>query len=409
MGRVGRGALALMLVALSMFVIAACGGDDDSDSGGSSGGGGKQGGSITISETSQPDFLDPALTYTVNGIEPLWIVYTPLLTYKHAEGPAGTELIPGVAEALPTISKDGKTYELTLRKGLKYSDGSPVKASDWEHTPEARAQPRVGRVGVLLPDRGRPGVRQEGRRERGHPGRDDRRQDGQDHDQADRAGRLVPERAGDVVHGHRPRRHAVQEPDQGSASGRGRLQGRRSRCRTASSCSRRTSSSTCRASRRATSTRSRSRSSRTPQRQAEDVISGKLDYMQDPPPADIKPEVKAKYSRSLRGAPDLVDLLHVHEHARGSVRQEGGPRGGEHRPRQAGPRTAVRRRGGPGLLVPAAGHAGLRRGARRERTARGATRTSRRTSPRHARCSRTPARTARRSPSGATTTIPPTR
>jgi peptide/nickel transport system substrate-binding protein len=32
------------------------------------------------------------------------------------------------------------------------------------------------------------------------------------------------------------------------------------------------------------------------QRQAEDVISGKLDYMQDPPPADIKPEVKAKYS-----------------------------------------------------------------------------------------------------------------
>ena len=32
------------------------------------------------------------------------------------------------------------------------------------------------------------------------------------------------------------------------------------------------------------------------QRQAQDVISGELDYMQDPPPADIKPEVKAKYS-----------------------------------------------------------------------------------------------------------------
>ena len=31
-------------------------------------------------------------------------------------------------------------------------------------------------------------------------------------------------------------------------------------------------------------------------RQAQDVISGELDYMQDPPPADIKPEVKAKYS-----------------------------------------------------------------------------------------------------------------
>ena len=36
------------------------------------------------------------------------------------------------------------------------------------------------------------------------------------------------------------------------------------------------------------------------QRQAQDVISGELDYMQDPPPADIKPEVKAEYSDRYR-------------------------------------------------------------------------------------------------------------
>ena len=36
------------------------------------------------------------------------------------------------------------------------------------------------------------------------------------------------------------------------------------------------------------------------QRQAQDVINGNLDYMQDPPPADIKPEVKAKYSDRYR-------------------------------------------------------------------------------------------------------------
>ena len=34
---------------------------------------------------------------------------------------------------MPKISADGTTYELTLRKGLKYSDGTPVKASDFEH------------------------------------------------------------------------------------------------------------------------------------------------------------------------------------------------------------------------------------------------------------------------------------
>ena len=93
-----------------------------------------EGGEVTISQTSQPDYLDPALSYTVNGIEPLWLVYTPLLTYPHVEGPEGSELIPGLAEDLPKISADGKTYTLTLRDGLKFSDGTDVKASDFEHT-----------------------------------------------------------------------------------------------------------------------------------------------------------------------------------------------------------------------------------------------------------------------------------
>lgn len=101
---------------------------------GKSGGAGSTGGDIAIAQTSQPDFLDPALSYTVNGWEPQWLVYTPPVTYRHEEGEAGTQLIPGVAEAMPKVSSDGKTYSFTLRKGLKYSDGKPVKASDWEHT-----------------------------------------------------------------------------------------------------------------------------------------------------------------------------------------------------------------------------------------------------------------------------------
>src|SRR4051794_40843257 len=61
----------------------------------------------------------------------MWNTYVPLLTYKHAEGTAGSEVIPGLATDLPKITNGGKTYTLTLRKGLKYSDGSPVKASDF--------------------------------------------------------------------------------------------------------------------------------------------------------------------------------------------------------------------------------------------------------------------------------------
>src|SRR5918999_1983646 len=136
MGKHGRRVLALLLAALCMAFVVACG-DDDDDDGGDGGGGSsgeaKSGGSVTISQTSQPDFLDPALSYTVNGIEPLWLVYTPLITYPRTGTDRDSSLIPGLAEDMPTISEDGMTYELTLRKGLKYSDGSPVKAADFEH------------------------------------------------------------------------------------------------------------------------------------------------------------------------------------------------------------------------------------------------------------------------------------
>ena len=148
MGNLGRRALVLVFAALAMSAMAACGSDDDggdsADSGGE-GGAAKQGGSVTISQTSQPDYLDPALSYTVNGWEPQWLVYTPPVTYKRAEGVEGTELIPGVAEELPKVSEDGKTVTFTIRKGLKFSDGTPVKASRLGAHHQARAQPGVRR------------------------------------------------------------------------------------------------------------------------------------------------------------------------------------------------------------------------------------------------------------------------
>ena len=63
-----------------------------------------------------PQSLDPGLDYTTQGSQVNWIVYTGLDTYRHADGAAGGQLIPGLATALPTISDGGKTYTVTLRK-----------------------------------------------------------------------------------------------------------------------------------------------------------------------------------------------------------------------------------------------------------------------------------------------------
>jgi peptide/nickel transport system substrate-binding protein len=79
------------------------------------------------------DYLDPGLSYTVQGWGAMWNVYLSLLGYKHVNGPDGATLVPALADNLPQVSADGLTYTLTLRSGLKYSDGTPVKASDFKY------------------------------------------------------------------------------------------------------------------------------------------------------------------------------------------------------------------------------------------------------------------------------------
>jgi peptide/nickel transport system substrate-binding protein len=116
----------LVLAAVAAIGLVSCG----------SSSGGKKGGVLNATYASFPDYLDPQLSYTAEGWTAMADVYIPLLTYKHAEGTEGSEVIPGLAKAMPKISKDEKTYTLFLRKGLRYSNGEPVKASDFTYAVE---------------------------------------------------------------------------------------------------------------------------------------------------------------------------------------------------------------------------------------------------------------------------------
>ena len=91
---------------------------------------------INLVEGTAPQSLDPGLDYTTQGSEVNWLVYTGLTTYSRAGGLASTNLISGLATGLPKISDKGKTYTVTLRKGLKFSNGTPVVASDFTYTVE---------------------------------------------------------------------------------------------------------------------------------------------------------------------------------------------------------------------------------------------------------------------------------
>jgi len=96
--------------------------------------------SFSIAMDEGIDYLDPGLSYTTEGWGVMWDVYLPLIGYRHVNGPDGAMLVPYLAQSLPRVSSDGRTYTLTLRKGLKYSNGLTVKASDFARTIERAYQ-----------------------------------------------------------------------------------------------------------------------------------------------------------------------------------------------------------------------------------------------------------------------------
>jgi peptide/nickel transport system substrate-binding protein len=107
------------------MVVTGCGGQEQESP--------RSGGTIQVTYTAFPDALDPALAHSQSALQTLRTVYTPLLSYAYGEGEAGAKIVPGVAEKLPEVSLDGRTYLLKLREKLRYSDGTPVRASDFEH------------------------------------------------------------------------------------------------------------------------------------------------------------------------------------------------------------------------------------------------------------------------------------
>ncbi|MBW2305256.1 MAG: peptide ABC transporter substrate-binding protein, partial [Deltaproteobacteria bacterium] len=79
---------------------------------------------IVYGTTEKVIDMDPANAYDFHTWEIFYNIYQGLLTYP----PGSTELTPCLAESY-TISPDGKEYTFKLRKGLKFTDGTPFDAN----------------------------------------------------------------------------------------------------------------------------------------------------------------------------------------------------------------------------------------------------------------------------------------
>ena len=205
-------ATALGIAAVLSIALVACGGG-----GSSSGGEGKEGGTLNITYASSPEAMDPALAYSAEGWTAMGEVYIPLLTYKHAEGVEGSEVVPGLAKEMPRSQQ--RRQDLHPRpparpQVLRRQAGQGLRLHLHGRT---AAQAQLPRLALLHQHRRRRKVRrnQKGR----HPRDQDRRQDRRNHDRAGTAPGNLRQRAGDAVRRPGARRDPGRRPLRQPAAG----------------------------------------------------------------------------------------------------------------------------------------------------------------------------------------------
>ena len=91
------------------------------------------GGTFRYSLDTDIDYVDPALAYYVPTWEIEYATCAMLVNYPDAPAPRGARLVPDGAAAMPTVSRDGKTYTFRIRKGRKFSNGKTIDARHYAY------------------------------------------------------------------------------------------------------------------------------------------------------------------------------------------------------------------------------------------------------------------------------------
>ena len=136
-----RRVLGSILVLGALVFSIACGGSD-SDGGGdsgdplnpNSGGNGASAGDLRLLG-SDPLTLDPALVFEVGSATYVLEIYSGLLRIDK-----NLQIVPDIAEGMPTVSEDGKVYTFKIRRNAQFHDGRPVTAEDFKYSLDRAAK-----------------------------------------------------------------------------------------------------------------------------------------------------------------------------------------------------------------------------------------------------------------------------
>ncbi|MGR9229528.1 ABC transporter substrate-binding protein [Rhizobium leguminosarum] len=98
----------------------------------------KQGGDIVVTYKDDITTLDPAIGYDWVNWSMIKSLYSRLMDYA----PGTPNPVPSLAESF-TVSPDGLTYTFKLHKGVKFSNGREVVASDVKYSIERAVDPKT--------------------------------------------------------------------------------------------------------------------------------------------------------------------------------------------------------------------------------------------------------------------------
>jgi peptide/nickel transport system substrate-binding protein len=95
-----------------------------------------RGGTLTALQSSPLGPLDPATAFNTASIMTLFLTNDGLTAFKRVGGSDGSQVVPDLAVSVPTPTDGGRIYTFQLRRGIRYSNGEPVKPEDFRRAIE---------------------------------------------------------------------------------------------------------------------------------------------------------------------------------------------------------------------------------------------------------------------------------
>lgn len=140
-GSTHKRSAAVTAVFAMVILAAACGGTGGSGSTDSSvelakngfalnTGEARPGGTVNVLGSVDFSHLDPAMGIDGNITNFYRLIYRNLTTYANEPGDGGTKIVPDLATDTGTPNEDATEWTFTLKKGLRFEDGSPITVSD---------------------------------------------------------------------------------------------------------------------------------------------------------------------------------------------------------------------------------------------------------------------------------------